>query len=441
MKTFIARIFFFFLAAFLLSGCLTPDRQLDIKPTPVIPTTTAVISTIKPTLVIPTATVVIPTIKPTIPSTSTPNPNFISANSPDNKYTIGLKLSESPVKLTITDNTSSDETEILLTYRSYNKIMGVDPGFTWTTDNKILMFVLYQEPFPKGMPGDFSVFVAVDVEQAKILTMNYSSMLRGVWYEDKSGMATLEHGGLNDIYDFYFPGTNCYKEWFESECEISDISPNGSWNLSEQDYGAGVDLIGSSGDTWKFTYSINNNSDYSPSHIQRWTSDGKYVFFSPFYADGSSKVYGLFRMDLTNGNVVSLIGNGYISNYYFYLSVSPDAQKIIYVTTDGRLVIKDLQDDTKKTIQISLNTSQDVSSFIWSPDETKVIFAKVKRDAEYNVVSTDYFLLDMETGKLVTLLKNEPDYLNVKAITNSEVSLGEKSFSLVDGAIIEPAKP
>ena len=234
----------------------------------------------------------------------------------------------------------------------------------------------------------------------------------------------------------------CCQSTIESVvCEISDISPSGDWSLSGQDYGAGVYLRNSSGDTWKFTYSINNNSDYLPSSVQRWTTDGKYVFFSPRYSDGNSKVYGLFRMDLTNGNVVSLIGNGYISNYYYYLSVSPNAQKFVYITTDKRLIIKDLKDDTKKTIQMSLSAGQDISNFIWSPDETKVVFAKVKRNEERDVISADYLILDIETGKLITFLKAEPNYLNVKEITNSEVLLGEKSFSLVDGTIIEPSKP
>lgn len=429
MKAFIIKILFFLFTAFLLSSCLTSEKQFDVKPTAVVPTT------------IPSIQVAATTT--TISATSTPDPNFISVNSPDNKYTIGLKLSGVPVKLIITDNDSKHETEIPLTYRSYNKIIGEGPmGFTWTIDNKILMFVLYREPFPTKMLEEFSVFVAVDVEKAKILTMNYSSTLRGIWYEDKSEMAVLEHGGLNDIYDFYFPGTNCYKSSFESDCENSFVSPNGNWELSQWEQGVDVTMINLSGNTWKFSYSkLTNDISYILSSVQQWTEDGKYVFFYPAHGYGTSKVYGLFRMDLTNGNVVSLIGNGYISDYYYYFSISPDAKKLIYITTDGRLVIKDLQDNTKKTIQISLNASEDVLNFIWSPDQTKVIFAKVKRNEEYDVILADYFMLDIETGKLITLLIAEPDYLNVKEITNSEVLLGEKSFSLVGGTIIEPTKP
>jgi len=429
MKTFSIKILFFLLTAFLLFGCLTSEKQFDVKPTVVVSTTIPSIQ------IAATAT--------TIPATSSPDPYFISANSPDNKYTIGLKLSEVPVKLIITDNNSKHETEIPLTYRHYNKIVGEGPmGFTWTTDNKILMFVLYREPFPQKMLEEFSVFVAVDVEKAKILTMNYSSTLRGIWYEDKSEMAVLEHGGLNDIYDFYFPGTNCYKSSFESDCENSFVSPNGNWELSQWEQDADVTLIGLSGNTWKFSYSKSTNDlSYLLSSVHCWTEDGKYVFFSPAHGYGTSKVYGLFRMDLTNGNVVSLIGNGYISDHYFYFSVSANAKKLIYITTDKRLIIKNLQDNTKKTIQISLNASEDILNFIWSPDETKVIFAKVKRNEEYDVISADYLMLDIETGKLITILKAEPNYLNVKEITNSEVLLGEKSFSLVDSTIIKPTKP
>jgi hypothetical protein len=345
--------------------------------------------------------------------------------------------------LTITDNSSKHKTEIPITHRPYNKIIGEGPiGFKWIADNKILVFVLYREPFPEIMTADFSCFVAVDVDKAKTITMNYSSMLRGLWYDDKSQMAILEHGGLNDIDDFYFPGTNCYKGTLESECENSLISPNGNWEFSQWEKDSDVTLIGLTGDIWKFSYSkVTNDLDYLLSSVKQWTDDEKYVFFSPAHGYGTSKVYGLFRMDLTNGNVVSLIGNGDITSQYFYVSVSPHAKKFIYTSKGNLLVIKDLKDNIEKNVQIKLNADEDISNFVWSPDETKVIFAKLKRDKEYNVISADYLMVDIEKGKLITLLKDEPNYMNVKEITNSEVLLGENSFSLVDGTIIEQTKP
>jgi hypothetical protein len=429
MKTFVADISLFFLAIFLLAGCLTSGEQFVIKPTDALPTQAIA------TVAKPTATTPVRVTATSIPLTNTPNPGSISAMSPDNRFSIVLRLSEIPVKLIIVDNNSKRETEIPVTYKSYNEIVGNGPiGFRWAANNKILMFVMYREPFSELTTTDFSCFVAVDLEKAKIVTMDYSVLFRGLWYDDESEMATLEHGGLNDIDDFYFPGSNCYKGSLDSECEISNISPDGTWELSQPDSYADVDLISSAGDTWKNKYLMMNSSEYMPTIVRRWTNDGKYVFFSPSYAEGDSKVYGLFRMDLANGNVVSLIGKGYISSqYFYYLSVSPSAEKIIYGTTDNRLVIKDLKENSKKEVRIGLGTVESISGFIWSPDEKKVIFAKIRRSEDYNVISADYIMVDIETGKLITLLNGEPNYLNVKEITNSEVILGEKSFSLADG--------
>jgi hypothetical protein len=146
-------------------------------------------------------------------------------------------------------------------------------------------------------------------------------------------------------------------------------------------------------------------------------------------------------MDLTNGNVVSLIGNGIITNQYFYLSVSPKSRELVYVTANNRLVIRNLKTNTEKDTQFNLSADEGISDFIWSPDESRVIFAKLRRDKAFDVISADYLTLDTETGNLIFLLKGSPNFLNVERISDSEVLLGQNLYSLVDGKIIEPAKP
>jgi hypothetical protein len=56
-------------------------------------------------------------------------------------------------------------------------------------------------------------------------------------------------------------------------------------------------------------------------------------------------------------------------------------------------------------------------------------------------MSADYLTLYTETGNLIFLLKGSPNFLNVERISDSEVLLGQNLYSLVDGKIIEPAKP
>ena len=71
----------------------------------------------------PTAETVVKVNTTTPLPTSTSSPNVIHSSSPDNKYTIELDLSETPVKLTILDNASLKKTQIPISYRYYNKIV------------------------------------------------------------------------------------------------------------------------------------------------------------------------------------------------------------------------------------------------------------------------------------------------------------------------------
>jgi hypothetical protein len=210
----------FLLLTILISACYaTHQEQSDITPSKVISTevTESVTPEIQP--------VMTATILPTV----TLNPNLIIANSPDNKYTIELTLAETPINLTILDNVSKQKTQIPISYKGYNKIEDDgSTGFRWFTDNKILMFVLYREPFPEKIVEDFSCFFAIDVEQAKLLTTNFSSIYRHVWIPDKTGFVTIEHSGLNDIFDYYFPETNCYKSTLDNECEESNVLMDGT---------------------------------------------------------------------------------------------------------------------------------------------------------------------------------------------------------------------
>lgn len=428
MKTPVARICFFLSISFFLSACLVDaSKQSNVTPIGVTQTT-------KPSVQIALTD---------FPSTNSSISDFILSNSPDNKYSVELDLSITPVELTILNNATKQKTQMPITLRHYNKIVGEGPiGFKWSTDNQILMFVLYREPFTEKRVEDFTSFVAINIEEAKPITINYSSMFRGLWYQDGMEMAVLEHGGLNDIDDFYFSGTNCYKGSLESECESSYVSPNGNWELSQWEQDADITVTSLSDDIWKYSYpEVTIDLNYLLSIVQRWADNEEFVFFSPSQGYGTSKVYGLYRMDLTNGNVDSLIGNNDTIDQYYYLSVSPTAERFIYITMDNKLVIKRTNDDIEKNLQISLSENESISNFTWSPDETKVIFAKLKRDKENNIISADYLKLDTVTGDLITLLRDEPSFLNAIKITNSEVLLGQQTYSLVDGMILEQTKP
>jgi hypothetical protein len=86
------------------------------------------------------------------------------------------------------------------------------------------------------------------------------------------------------------------------------------------------------------------------------------------------------------------------------MSLSPSANKVIYVTGTGKLVIRDLGSNRERTGYVALNPYNLVNTFIWSVDETKIVFAMVRNEGEYpyvsedTFISMDYWLLDTATG-------------------------------------------
>ena len=71
------------------------------------------------------------------------------------------------------------------------------------------------------------------------------------------------------------------------------------------------------------------------------------------------------------------------------------------------------------------------------PMKQWLFWARLKRDEENETISADYLRLDTETGDLITLASDTPEYLNIIQITNSEVSFGQDTYSLVDGALLK----
>jgi hypothetical protein len=83
-------------------------------------------------------------------------------------------------------------------------------------------------------------------------------------------------------------------------------------------------------------------------------------------------------MDLSTGDVVLLIGGEDTWGNYSFISLSPIANKVIYVPVTGKLVIWDLGSNRERTGYAALDSYNLVNTFIWSVDETKIVFAMVR---------------------------------------------------------------
>jgi hypothetical protein len=214
MKLFFAKSVLIFCMLLLISACAADtSRQTDVA-------TIEVLKTTEPDRHIQTVT---------IAPTNTPNPTVISSGSPDSKYIVELSFAENPIYLTISKNSSKQNTQIPISDSSFNKIEDDSfKGFRWFRDNKVLMFVLYREHPPEKGGEDFACFFAIDVEQAKLITRYCSGLPLHIWIPDNSDVVTVEHGGLNDIFDYYYPETNCYKVTLNSQCEGFNVLIEGT---------------------------------------------------------------------------------------------------------------------------------------------------------------------------------------------------------------------
>jgi len=382
-----------------------------------------------------------PALKPIAETTITPTtyPKYVSADSPDSKYHIELTLDTAPINLIITNVKSRQSKQILITNRYYNRILGDGSiGFKWSSDNKTLLFELYKEPFPSTMDEDFSCFIAVNMETTKIASTQYSSQFRGLWIDDKD-TAFLEHSGLNDTYDYYIIGTNCYKWYDEGECTNSFISPIGNWEFN-QNYDTEVLATNISGKTWKYDYLIKDAYSGNITFIQRWSSDEKYVYFSPSSWYASPYVLGLFQMDLSNGKVKPIFNEELDrEKQFYYLSLSPSTKIVFYIDKNHKTVIKDLQNESVKTFPSKIiKANQVADNFLWSPDETKLVFMIEDFDKEHNYSSADYLILNVETGEIKTFLKDQKEYLFLTNINNDSITLSnQEKYSLFDGSKIK----
>jgi Tol biopolymer transport system component len=400
-----------------------------------------------------------------LPVPSTAATYFYQATSPDGRFTVGLKLDQVPVTLTITNHDTNQITELSLTNRSYNHLVGEDPeALVWSQDNKVVMFVIYRAlgSYSPEFVQDSSCFYALDVENAKLITVNYSSMIPGVWWEDEYGMTTLEHGGKNNIFDFYYRSLDCYIDWEFGECTGSSISPSGNWELLQWQPGADVVLVNLSGQRWSFSYpKMKDDSGFDQrfgwTSVEKWSDDERFIYFNTSLDIIPSYHYYLYQMDLTTGKTVLLSDHDVVLQDSF--SVSPHARTIAYITDSNNLVILDTLTGTRRNRRVPLQPDETMANFRWSPDGTRLIFNTIQwdrnntgtyLDVDRKMVSADYVILEIDSTRLrkfdgVNFLdatftgKYDSElwlYLNIIKITNLEFYTQHGVFSLDGGLTI-----
>jgi len=210
------------LSVMLLTACVTtpPSSMTEVSQAVELVTTT-----------------IVPTLKPSLTKTSRPSATVISpiiaegvsTTSPDGKYTIIVDAKNIPFELVVFDKQSGKTTHLSLT----NKDLNVLNDLVWSSDSNFVAVTLYKDPnrppFPKSTNdiGIEGLFVFVNIPEYKVVAAYDGGS--GIYNWNKQNIITLEHVGLNDIFDYYFVDVDCYKRFFEYECLNSQLT--GDWEF------------------------------------------------------------------------------------------------------------------------------------------------------------------------------------------------------------------
>ena len=231
---------------------------------------------------------------------------------------------------------------------------------------------------------------------------------------------------------------------FPRICERDDINPNysldGLWMTelcyNEDDKSLILTISNKeTRDLWKLLY-----RDYIPPMefvpdggmaIANWSNDGKYAYFYS-YANSSGGGcfrpyslggWGLFRLELKTGDVISILPIGNNEYIWYGFSFSPTNKHLVYGVNAKNFVVLDIETDKSFNINHK-NRFDDGGGFLWSKDETKFVYSTGTWTSE----SEDYSLrlVDANTGKEEILLESDNSCFLAKEWKNENVVLIEQ---------------
>ncbi len=142
------------------------------------------------------------------------------SESPKGKYLMEIGFTKTPLILYVKNNVDSNSFELNIANQKYTNIMKEKEGIFWSQDEKWLMFIIYNSLNLEINTRNNSCIVVIDLENKMINALITTPIPYNInYYDDKEKMLVLEHGGNpNNIFDYYYPETKCYKYIDEGEC-------------------------------------------------------------------------------------------------------------------------------------------------------------------------------------------------------------------------------
>jgi len=227
---------------------------------------------------------------------------------------------------------------------------------------------------------------------------------------------------------------------FPAPCEnsysnVNSISPGGNWMASSCGYKSGqtLEIVSHKGKQWVLQFKdyvaarflengkVTMMGSLYPSH---WTSDEAYLYFysglgfsgGGFCLTGIG-VHGLFRIDLNNGYVSSILPPATGDDGYD-IAFSPNGDKLFY--NEGRPAILDLI--TGENIPIKVENQDHFATFAWLPDGSRLAYTTCQESQDFMMDEKSIlhiFYLDTHQSKTILEVKNA--LLRIISLDGNEV--------------------
>lgn len=217
------------------------------------------------------------------------------------------------------------------------------------------------------------------------------------------------------IATFWAPFSDC--RWYGND---ENLSPSGDWYICGS--GSGFEVMHRDGTSWSFSprqdYGIEYYGDFRLIH---WTRDEKFLYFAvinPLGGPGpiTANAEALFRMDLTDGKITTILGSIDVDAMegFYTVSISPTSRRLAYshspyyrdIPPPTKLHIVDLQSDKEIILPVEARYNI-IGRFAWSNDGLLLAYTLYNTSFEgYCDYSYSIRLLDLKDLTVITFVKD-----------------------------------
>ena len=188
--------------------------------------------------------------------------------------------------------------------------------------------------------------------------------------------------------------------------------------------GNDFNVVNQNGTFWHFSTQeqFGTNYDNGP-NLLHWTGNEKFLYFAFINSIGGPgpvrpNAEVLFRMDLSTGNVVIVLGSiprtyeEWVIHPFFIISISPTSRRLAYVayrSSQLKLHVLDLQSGTKETIPVEPEYNL-IGEITWSETGEQLVYMLYHYTDNFGYDSCSYTYairwLDLRDDSTTTFIKN-----------------------------------